>query len=284
MIKVKRLPTPDVLKGPTSKGGRERIKWEEYFAGRRTKRPDVIAYKDDPVVLTLNKMFSYKCAYCETSVAGIDVEHWRPKNAIIRSDGTRLEHGYWWLSADWNNLLLSCTSCNQRRKREVFGEEGLVTAGKGALFPIINNITVKNPGDEKKEKPLLLDPTKNDPEKYLTCVTDPGLKNTGVFRPIGKKSWSNRKKAKTTIKLLGLNSVVYVNRRLDKMLKICSCIHRVARITKEFNDLEPGEERDLVKDEMIRENKELKSYLAPGAEDLLLARQLILPFIERISN
>ena len=109
MIKVKRLPTPEILDGPDSKGGREIARWKEYHDDNTIKKPSkFMAFNDSSVVLTLNKMFNHKCAYCESRVAGIDVEHWRPKNAIIRDDGTRLENGYWWLAADWNHYCPDC--------------------------------------------------------------------------------------------------------------------------------------------------------------------------------
>ena len=70
MIKVKRLPTPKVLDGTESKGGKEYTQWESYHNGKTNKKPRAKAYKEDEVVLKLNEMFNNKCAYSLGSQLG----------------------------------------------------------------------------------------------------------------------------------------------------------------------------------------------------------------------
>ena len=151
-------------------------------------------------------MFHRKCAYCETRIPAGDVEHWRPKNAIIRGDGTRLKDGYWWLAADWNNLLYACPFCNQRRKQEFLDVEGFITAGKGAQFPIGNEVKVEKPGDEIHEEPLLLDPSVDFPEKHFEFSVEPGRDDEGVLQPVLLSNGQMDQKGMTSIDIFGLNN------------------------------------------------------------------------------
>ena len=68
-----------------------------------------------------------RCMYCVDS-HGCDIEHFQPKASFSK-----------WMYR-WNNLLLCCTQCGRL---------------KGSKFPLFNS------------KPLLLDPSKEEPWKYL---------------------------------------------------------------------------------------------------------------------
>ncbi len=58
------------------------------------------AYKVDDVKDKLGKIYSSKCAFCESAVERSDVEHFRPKSI------------YYWLAYSWDNLLYCCPTCN----------------------------------------------------------------------------------------------------------------------------------------------------------------------------
>jgi uncharacterized protein (TIGR02646 family) len=159
----------------------------------------------------LTAMFNGKCAYCESPVSGssqTDIEHYRPKGGI--SD--RADHpGYWWLAMDWTNLVLSCMHCNQGRRqlildpslsedeiREAIDRNDLTTTGKRNAFPTEGGSWVLDlAGDVETEKPLLLDPTRTDPEPLVDWVLD------GMLSTIRSKDGEGR--AERTIDLLGLN-------------------------------------------------------------------------------
>lgn len=119
-------------------------------------------YKDVEVKKALEKLFHNKCAYCEgqpTSQGPWDVEHYRPKGRV-KENG---EHpGYYWLAYTWNNLLPSCTFCNQRRVDQPTFDEPIAgpAAGKLDQFPLLNEQDrAMNPQDSLDvEKPLLLNP------------------------------------------------------------------------------------------------------------------------------
>src|SRR5262245_40916138 len=80
------------------------------FSALRTARP------------VLNDLFKKKCAYCESSLltAPGDLENFRPKATVSDEEGKSVSEGYWWLAYDWNNLLLSCGTCNRLHKRNRF--------------------------------------------------------------------------------------------------------------------------------------------------------------------
>lgn len=127
----------------------------------------------------LNTLFNNKCGYCEIDYGGAasDVEHFRPKGAILseKSNGTlRYREGYYWLAADWDNLIYSCQHCNRRETHEHQDEpeNPLRTAvsGKGNYFPLSDETMRLKPGEAvDREEPvrLLLDPCKDQPNEHL---------------------------------------------------------------------------------------------------------------------
>jgi len=123
-----------------------------------------------------------KCYYCESSseeVASLQVEHYRPKAKVVSQDTNGQFHkGYYWLGLEWSNLLLSCPKCNGR-------------GAKGNRFPLHNhrnratnhNPITRNPllynrhscissnPPLSTERPLLLNPEIDRPERHLTFNT-----------------------------------------------------------------------------------------------------------------
>ena len=119
-------------------------------------------YKDVEVKKALEKLFNNKCAYCEgepTSQGPWDVEHYRPKGSVNENSA---HPGYYWLAYTWDNLLPSCTYCNQRRIDQPTWDEPVAgpAAGKLDQFPLLNEqdraMDPDSPLD--REKPALLNP------------------------------------------------------------------------------------------------------------------------------
>lgn len=147
--------------------------------------------------------FHGKCAYCEARFVldqSGDVEHFRPKGAVLDKDGqpvlispsakAKVPHpGYYWLAYDWRNLLPSCSKCN-RMTRTRDGK----WVGKGARFPVKYS-WAWHPGDEANEEPLLIHPVLDRPEKYLGIDV-----NTGVIYALDENE-----KGKACIEVLDLN-------------------------------------------------------------------------------
>jgi hypothetical protein len=101
-----------------------------------------------------------KCIWCERIrdvSRELDVEHYRPKGEVTRWNG-RPSHevteppaeilvyatGYNWLAFSWTNYALSCKSCNQKWKRN--------------LFPVEEPRAAFVRGVETTEKALLIEP------------------------------------------------------------------------------------------------------------------------------
>jgi hypothetical protein len=136
-----------------------------------------------------------KCAWCERVLPPsreLDVEHYRPKTEVTQWVGApelvsatppkehSLGSGYWWLAFEWSNYSLSCKTCNQGWKRN--------------LFPILDR-QPREEGVEHREQPLLLDPGEPfrtadhfrwDAEGYMWPESDRGqatILTCGLNRP-----------------------------------------------------------------------------------------------------
>jgi hypothetical protein len=153
-----------------------------------------------------------KCGYCEVDVWAVDrfkgdVEHYRPKGRIdqivARPDGSttttvQFESGYHWLAYEWDNYILSCNPCNSANKKN--------------LFPVKDPpATAPQEGDERSEKPLLLNPFgRKDPGKHLL------FDQLGIVGPR-----RHSKYGRTTIEVCGLNRepLAKKRRRVAKIVR-----------------------------------------------------------------
>ncbi|MEP4052975.1 MAG: hypothetical protein ABJN22_12095 [Litorimonas sp.] len=148
-------------------------------------------YKDDGVKYALEQLFHGKCAYCEAYFAQsqpVDIEHYRPKSRVAGSK----HGGYWWLAAEWDNLLPSCIDCNRRRKQshpplsedleEFFSQidpNNPQNMGKLDHFPLRDNSVraifhmdaAKRHASLLDEGRLLLNPTQDNPDEHISFNT-----------------------------------------------------------------------------------------------------------------
>lgn len=102
MISITRLPEPQILR-------EKREQWLavyfEHRADNSSTRPDSRQYAHREIKNTLEAMSFHKCFYCETKLRDSDgeVEHYiEVAEAPARA-------------FDWDNLYLSCHSCNRRK-------------------------------------------------------------------------------------------------------------------------------------------------------------------------
>ena len=157
-------------------------------------RPDI--YGSDSVRSALKELLFSKCAYCESSVVGgdMDVEHYRPKAGISEVS----EHcGYYLLAYDWNNLLGSCPFCNRLRSERAMwpSKSRGGTSGKGSAFPLMHEqFRAWSPDDDVSlEYPLIINPAIDDPVDHI------------AYDPLGH-AIGLTKKGETSIRILGLNA------------------------------------------------------------------------------
>lgn len=164
--------------------------------GRRRKRRNNFKYNEDFIVKALWRMQHEKCCYCENKIPfkghSKAVDHFVPKAKVKE------------LTNDWDNLLLACAQCNGK-KSDNFPLE---------LFKIDNPnskvVYLRKKRDFRNGSPLLINPTKEDPEEYLDFICDIKDANFGLIT-----TKNNSKKGKYSIKTIGLSDEYYTNVHRD---------------------------------------------------------------------
>lgn len=76
--------------------------------------------RDPDLIDALQRLFSGKCAYCESLIAAVtspDVDLFRPIGPTLDSDGRTHRLGYWWLAHIWENLYATCHDCSRNKGR-----------------------------------------------------------------------------------------------------------------------------------------------------------------------
>lgn len=174
------------------------------------------AYKGEGVREQLTEVFHGKCAYCETfykATQPADIEHFRPKGGVT-IEGSKLQPpGYWWLASDWTNLLPSCSDCNRPRRQD-FPAGVPKTAGKANRFPVGSERTrAAKPGQESKERRLLLHPYLDQPQEHLHFVTGTGTIRDGEIEPSRLPSGRASKMGETSIEVYALQRLGLIERR-----------------------------------------------------------------------
>lgn len=159
------------------------------------------------------KIFAGKCAYCEVKLGGDRLDNsltfYRPRQNALQN-GTYSPDHYWWLSWEWSNLYLACSTCMRR---------------KGQKFPTANNRRAKAGTlgvALLEEEPLLLDPCSDEPAAHLS------FRETGEVEPEGGSA-----RGDATIKVLGLNRDTLVSKRREYAREVKSllrsCLQAAAR-------------------------------------------------------
>jgi uncharacterized protein (TIGR02646 family) len=192
----------------------------DYQSGQKKLKFISKIYGDSSVKKALILAQHKKCCFCERLVGDDgDVEHFRPKSAYCQQKGEKFERpGYYWLAYDWDNLYLSCSSCNQRQK--------------GALFPLLDpqkraHLCGNNIG---LEEPLFIDPGKEEPSRHI------GFRGEVPYPVAGSA------KGKMTIEMLKLNRSILNDARLVHLQNL-KTLYEVVEISaakpqdKELQDL-----------------------------------------------
>jgi uncharacterized protein (TIGR02646 family) len=296
MIRVERdliCPGPLDLKNEDSIAARELQAAEKYVAESNENFPEKFfkAYSNLAVRERLKVIFSGKCGYCESAIAAsqdCDVDHYRPKGQVMEANGTH--RGYWWLAMVWSNLVASCQHCNQRRKHIVI-EPGMTkeevadrinrwqtrTLGKLNSFPTKNNKWVSQPdGDIESEVPLLIDPTRVDPDQHLVWLLNE------PFACLAPKNDSQI--GKTSIDTYALNRRWLVEdrtRHLRKLRRLGNrIISKLNKATSEANDAVAAEMLNSV----LEQIEDLKMECGADKPYAALARAYLKEMTTTIRN
>jgi hypothetical protein len=171
------------------------------------------------------------------------VEHYRPKGSVKED---RTHTGYYWLAYTWENLLPSCTYCNQKRKDQPLWDDPVLgpAEGKADQFPLADNGVRAKDWDSplEDEKPLLLNPcVDND------CETHFRYDIQGQIFP-AKSNKQRVTRATATIRLCHLKRRRLRNARAELMGKVIKAVecHELAlsqnnavmvQMTRELLDL-----------------------------------------------
>lgn len=144
-------------------------------AGRKYDKSADNRYKADDVKEKLEALYHNKCAYCEQYIEQYHVEHYRPKRGRQAKDTPyyRQHEGYPWLSLSWDNLLLACPVCNEKKgnKFDILAEgtPALSIPQSDVEWKDIHNLSAQY---DDIEKPLLLNPERCNPEEHLDFCRD----------------------------------------------------------------------------------------------------------------
>lgn len=152
----KTAPVPKSLQNKTTEKARESV----INAGAYNDKFDS-RYKGKDVKKALADQYHRKCAFCEQKVEQFHIEHFRPKD------------DYYWLAFSWDNLLLSCPTCNQRKDTDFACTHGQTSLQNGDLDTIHTLAEIY----EVREKNLLLHPERDDAEPLLAFDKDGGIRS-----------------------------------------------------------------------------------------------------------
>lgn len=223
---------------PLTKEEHETLKAIAYYAdpnnfnGNRKltdkKGPSFSVYRNAALKEILKSITHGKCAYCEVdflSNSRADVEHFRPKGAINEfsneQDEKLIYPGYYWLAADWDNLLWSCQLCNRKNKLgEALTPDQVKSIGKKNRFPVDPpEKRIRDHNDqisEEYQSALLIHPYFDNPEKHLRYFLDKEKRSFGVVTPVLVENDQPDPKAKASIPTFALNRTDLVAKRAEE--------------------------------------------------------------------
>lgn len=214
--------------------------------GSRTFEFDSGIYGHETVKQALIEAQRGKCCFCESKVTHVahgDVEHFRPKAGYQQDAADNLQRpGYYWLAYEWSNLFFSCQLCNQRHKK--------------SLFPLDNPTrrARSHADDPLREKPLFLDPARDDPERSIG------------FRDEAAVALRGSRRAVATIEQLGLNRTAVAEKRKVYLTIVRRVINSRRLLLRARPRAVDAAERAEIDDEIGRIDAVLRDARGPDAE------------------
>jgi uncharacterized protein (TIGR02646 family) len=229
---------------PTARAAAGKMKTKRATAEKATtkKKFNFAVYKEEEVKKLLHHLFQGKCAYCEARYVAtqpMDVEHFRPKSEVTDFDGSK-RVGYYWLAAEWTNLLPSCIDCNRPRNYED-AEGKPLRLGKDTLFPLVPNSPRASFGASvDNERPLLLDPCRDRPEEYLEFSEGVAGPSTAPRAPADAAARVN-----ASLRVYGLNRTDLVHERRQVLLNLRRRCHQIRALTVALETAQTAQPADV---------------------------------------
>ena len=276
---------PGILTLLGGKGAKETDKAKKHY-GKKTKRKRkafvFVCYRSPEVKRALEDLFQGKCAYCESRYEGmqpVDVEHWRPKAKIVDKEGD-IEPGYYWLAADWDNLLPSCIDCNRERTQVLMPSREIRTVGKANRFPLEpGSVRARTPDDVALELPLLLNPCYDQPQEHLEFIHE------GVVRPRQQGSGAPSPKGEASVEVYALNRTGLVHSRLEVLLLIQQRMYTIERLLEILDGEDLSERVQAIAEDLLGyELAVLSRFRHSDQPYSQMARQVIDPFMAQLTR
>ncbi len=267
-INRNKVTRPDVLTNDADT--EHQLAHRYYVTDGETKAFDHKLFKKLEVKKALEILFNDKCAYCESDVittSAIDKEHFRPKTSIKNKISKTSTRGYYWLAADWDNLLLACAHCNRTGTHETIDDEEFVS-GKLDYFPLSDESRRAVYGDdliEEEKVRLLINPCIENPELLIEYNSD------GEILPLASVSRREEKMVETSVMTYGLNRSTLHKKRRERWKTVQFQIERIKNAYEDY--LETSNKKYL--DRLIKEFSVLKECKTSDKEYLGVSRFVI---------
>lgn len=266
---------PAVLSRRDRNGKTETDRAIEYYTSGRevTEQFPFKLYKHDDVKDALEGLFKGKCAYCESRFGHVspeDIEHWRPKGAVVLADGSESKPGYYWLAATWSNLLPSCIHCNRRQRQEDARDPANEHSGKQNLFPVADEgrrWTRHDQADRNGEEPLLLHPCEDDPARFLAVDAE------AVVNEVHPAGTRENERARASIDVFGLNRSILVEERMKDRRQVLHLLHSVRMAVNTLSSPTAADPEREEAREFLTESLEMLKAERGGASEYLLLKQ-----------
>ncbi len=239
-------------------------------------------YKHDQVKKALDKLFHGKCAYCESNfrhVSPEDIEHWRPKGAVILDNGDEQKPAYYWLAATWTNLLPSCIDCNRKRRQEDVRDTNNAQSGKKNLFPVQDEDHRWTSHDQLNlngEVPLILDPCEDEPDDFFSADDEAVVQEK---MPAGTLE---NARARVSIDVFGLNRKNLVDVRKEQFNLVLALFKDIELAILNLQHLPDGDAKNATRESLVRKLAELKKHQEPDSTYLLIKKPIIDKYIQNI--
>lgn len=243
-------------------------------------------YKQPYVTEALQKIFKGKCAFCEQrpeSVTPVDIEHFRPKSYSGNLNYKAGYRGYYWLAAEWTNLLIACPQCNRPKNHHNFDRTVRAVMGKHEKFPLLDEKRrATRPGpvayQREEESRLLIHPYLDDPESFFDYEVTPGIRQ-GCIQPKKTLKGKKTKMAETSIEVYALHRYDLIQKRIEHQTIVQRCMTNITLTLDLIDALADPAQKGVRQLELVEHLATLVSFTKPDKAFTAMSKQMVKAFI-----